>query len=141
LAGISHLSHFGKGGSRGIFRNKIFPTKSPLPPLYQRGESEGFRPSRNDSNNKEMLFVPSSSNRAASTHLMLSSVISFLLMVTLIKGTLFGGLISTNLFHRSEVVTGSKYPQGAVKFLKETGIPGTCSIHLTGEIPHVVSLP
>jgi hypothetical protein len=71
-----------------------------------------------------MLFVPSSSNRAASTHLMLSSVISFLLMFTLVKGNLFGGLISTNLFHRSEVVTGSKYPQGAVKFLKETRIAG-----------------
>jgi hypothetical protein len=71
-----------------------------------------------------MLFVPSSSNRAASTHLMLSSVISCLLIFTLVKGNLFGGLISTNLFHRSEVVTGSKYPQGAVKFLKETRIAG-----------------
>jgi hypothetical protein len=124
LAGISLTSHFDKGGLRGIFRNKIFPTKSPLPPLYQRGESEGFRPSRNDSNDKEILFAPSSSSRAASTHLVLSSLLSFLLMFTLIKGNLFGGLISSNLFHRSEVVTGSKYPQGAVKFLKETRIAG-----------------
>jgi hypothetical protein len=69
----------------------------------------------------------SDSSRSSASDLsgiVLSSLLSFVIMFTLIKGNLFGGLISTNLFHRSEVVTGSKYPQGAVKFLKETRIAG-----------------
>jgi hypothetical protein len=69
----------------------------------------------------------SDSSRSSASDLsgiVLSSLLSFVIMFTLIKSNLFGGLISTNLFHRSEVVTGSKYPQGAVKFLKETRIAG-----------------
>jgi len=63
-------------------------------------------------------------NQSSLTQIVLSLLLSLLIIFTLIEGTLFSGFITTNLFHRDEIVVGSKYPQGAVKFLKETKMPG-----------------
>jgi hypothetical protein len=124
LSGSSLTSHFGKGGLRGIFRNKILSPKSPLPPLSQRRESEGFRSSRNDSNGESNISSAKSGKHASTSQIAISAILSLLLIFTLMKGTLFGGLITTNLFHRDSVIVGSKYPEKAVKFLKESGIRG-----------------
>jgi hypothetical protein len=111
----------------GLYLFRLIPFFTPLAVLfisrYRVRFSERFRPSRNDNIDKESLLSQSGSG-TASTQIALSSLLSLLLIFTLIKGNLFGGLITTNLFHRSEVVTGSKYPQGAVQFLKETRMPG-----------------
>ena len=100
-----------RGGERGEGVKSI-GTPPPYPsPLKGEGDMKEPTLSKNG-------------NQSPHWQIILSSLLSSILIFTLVQGNLFGGLISTNLLHRSEVVTGSKYPQGAVKFLKETRIAG-----------------
>ncbi len=58
-------------------------------------------------------------SRGATEQMIVPSLVSLVLIFALLKGSLFGGVVSTHLFHRREVVVPHKYPERAVAFLKE----------------------
>lgn len=68
--------------------------------------------------------IAEETRRSRRGEMIVSLLLSFVLIFTLIHGTLFGGVITAHPFHRNESVVTGKYPRGAVQFLKETRLPG-----------------
>ncbi len=100
-----------RGGAKGEGAESI-----DTPPPY-------FSPLKGEETFKETASAQSV-KYASTSQIALSSLLSLLLIFTLIRGSLFGGFVVTNIFHRDETIVGGKYPDKAVTFLKNADIPG-----------------
>lgn len=101
-------------GASGIYLFRLIPFFVPLAVVfisrYRMIFSERFRTSRNDNHAKVTFPV--------------SALLSLFLIFALVKGNLFGGIITTNLFQGSPAIVEHKYPEKAAKFLQDSGLRG-----------------
>lgn len=100
----------------GLYLFRLIPFFVPVAILYLARYGPRFRLSDAPEGADE-------THRSRRAEMIASALLSFALIFFLIRGTLFGGVITSHLFHRNESIVPGKYPRGAVQFLKETRFP------------------